>query len=65
MAQNDIESVIQSFKEEGHFMDRSVSDRTLARHRRIEAAPEDVRRLLDQGFPMEFVERLARLAKEK
>lgn len=63
MAETDINSVIESFKGLGNFMDKP-SARTEARHDLIDRAPESIRKLLDMGFDQGFVARLARLEEE-
>ena len=60
---NDLMSFIKD-SEYGSFTS-GPSSRTQRRHEVIDGAPQDVRALLDNGFPMYFVERLARLVEEK
>ena len=55
---NDLMSFIKD-SEYGQFMS-GPSRSTKRRHEIISQAPDDVRRLLDNGIPMELVEQLAR-----
>lgn len=47
----------------GMFPDAGPSAKTARRRRLIDDAPEDIRSLLDNGYPLHFVERLAREVK--
>lgn len=62
MAHKDINTVITSFKEMGHFMDRP-SPRTQAKNERISASPE-AQTLLDQGVPQGLADRITRELKD-
>ncbi len=59
MAHKDINTVITSFKEMGHFMDQP-SKRTQARDERIAQASPETQAMLDQGFSRTLVDRLAK-----
>lgn len=62
MAKNDINTVIASIKEQGHFMDKSLSPRAQAKHDAIAADP-NAQALLDQGFTQSYAERVAKAGK--
>ena len=60
---NDLMARIKD-SEYGHFPVAEPTSRTQKRHEALANAPEDIRALLDNGYPMHFVERLARVAGE-
>ena len=61
---SDLMSFIKD-SEYGQYPGGGPARSTARRHEAIADAPEDVRSLLDNGFSMGFVERLARLAEEE
>lgn len=64
MAKDDLDSVIESFKDDVPFMRSSVDKRTAERRALFEKMAPDLQQMLSEGFPQEMVEKLARKDQE-
>ena len=67
MAATEMKDLMSFIKdsEYGNYPESGESAETARRHKMLANAPADIRRLLDEGHSMEFVERLARQAHER
>lgn len=66
MAAQDFNDLLDFIKKSdyGRYPDSGQDSRTIARNDRIDNLPPHLQELKDQGFPREFLDRLAKLAED-